>query len=214
MFIRQIFQTAKITTVDVNDYIPPEWVRFRTCQVASWHCLSLFIKNISDEEVRGEGEVGYSYGRRVMCNVTTESWGKALGIKDGSGHFGRSLKSFVLDQGIGQSQISAMQTVHASLRHRDSFVFQNLYCWERKGLAAFEDTCEQYRRTLLLLASNLTGKWWWKGRGEAVTLSVYEGKNPESSHKIDYLPRSKRISCIPTMHMFNTQKKAQFITQP
>ena len=35
MFIRQIFQTAKITTVDVNDYIPPEWVRFRTCQVAS-----------------------------------------------------------------------------------------------------------------------------------------------------------------------------------
>ena len=118
----------KINTIDVNDYIPPKWVRFRTCQVASRHCLSLFIKNISDEEVRGKGEVGFSYGRRVMCNVTTESWGKARGIKDGSGHFGRSLKSFVLDQGIGQSQISAMQTVHASLRRRDSFVFQKLYC--------------------------------------------------------------------------------------
>lgn len=84
---------TKCTLVDVNDYIPPEWVRFRTCQVASRHCLSLFIKNISDEEVRGEGEVGNSYGRRVMCTVATESWGKVLGIQDGSGHFGRSLKS-------------------------------------------------------------------------------------------------------------------------
>ena len=72
-------------------------VGFRTCQVASRHCLSLFIKNISDEEVRGEGEIGYSYGRRVMCTVATESWGKALGIQDGSGHFGRSLKLFVVD---------------------------------------------------------------------------------------------------------------------
>lgn len=33
--------------------------------------------------------------------------------------------------------------LHASLRRRDSFVFQKFYCWERKGLAAFVDTCEQ-----------------------------------------------------------------------
>ena len=103
----------KINTIDVNDYIPPKWVRFRTCQVASRHCLSLFIKNISDEEVRGEGEIGYSYGRRVMCTVATESWGKALGIQDGSGHFGRSLKLFVVDQ-----------TIHASMRRGDSYVSQ------------------------------------------------------------------------------------------
>jgi hypothetical protein len=54
--------------------------------------------------------------RRVMCTITTESWEKALGVKGGSGHFGRSPKSFVVDQGIGRSQISAMQAVYASLR--------------------------------------------------------------------------------------------------
>ena len=46
-----------------------------------------------------------------MCTIAIESWGK-----DGSGHLGRSPKSFVVDQGIGRSQISAMQAVYASLR--------------------------------------------------------------------------------------------------
>jgi hypothetical protein len=51
-----------------------------------------------------------------MCTIAIESWGKAPGVKDGSGHLGRSPKSFVVDQGIGRSQISAMQAVYASLR--------------------------------------------------------------------------------------------------